>query len=329
MIADISDSFSTIRKIRSWTGDNDNILAISYQVAGWTTFSNTVFAAQGQVAAPAVQIAWDPPGEYVRPPRGPSQHTYFDGLKLSNRDQEYQHIAVNWFIDFVLSGYLRPRRYVVEPTLAVQYALGGRLPQTLEDIAALAQADPGLLQHVQCIEGDFEPDQLSPAARQVCLRLLEDEESLARFLESPAGFIETVEAQVGSRLTAEEKLALTRAASEKPDAMRAALDSVALGRAHGDENTYILIGVDPREPVTGQRGMRWLYEQLDNFVALNHFLPAFGYFVTEARLRYRVILGPGVSDRDKRFLEFFGHEAIDMRDGSPFRVPLDPKPGTA
>ncbi len=33
-------------------------------------------------------------------------------------------------------------------------------------------------------------------------------------------------------------------------------------------------------------------------------------------MRYRVIVGPGVSDREVEFLRFNGHELIDRRDGS-------------
>lgn len=320
MIADISNAQATRRKICEWTGDTDNILAIAYQVGGWTTFSNTVFSEQALTEP--VGIAWDPPGDVPRPLRGPSQHTYFDGRPLSSRDTAYQQLAVNWFADFVLGGYLRPKRFMVEPTLNVVSALKGQLPQSLKDIAALAQADPSLLNKVHCVEGDFDPRQLSPAARQVCRAQLEDEKSLAQFLEAPEAFIAQVEKNQGTSVTEPEKQALLSAAKEKPDLVRSAFDSVELGRARGDENTYVLIGVDPQSGQPDPKGFEWITGQLAQFAKLNGFFPAFGWFVTEACLRYRVILGPGTTQREQTFLQVFGHEIIDMSDGRPFTEPL-------
>ncbi len=296
--------------------DKDATVAVDFQVGGYMRFSNSLFTdstllnpgatAPGAVAPTFVSVQWDPPGD-VGQEIGPSQHTYFDNQPLSSRSESYQETAIEWFADFVLAGYLRSRRYIVEPTTEVLAALDGQLPKGLEDIARLAKADPALLNYVQCYENEFSPEQLSPAAREAIQNLLEDQTSLNAYLGNAAKFV----GRWGDQLPQAESQALIRAAADKPNLIRRAFDSVELGRARGDGNTYVLIGVDPTTNQPRREWLMWVVDQLSGFVTQNGFMPAFGCFVTEARMRYRVILGPGVTDREKDFLALFGHQIID------------------
>jgi hypothetical protein len=319
IIANINDAEATKRKIKGWTGDNDNVLAINYQIGGWAKFSNTVFKELGQKESdPVVNIAYDPPGQIEERERGFSQHTHFDNISLSSReDPQYEQIAVDFFGDFVLSAYLRPLQYNVEPTLEVQEALGGAgyFPKSVEDIARMLQVNPNLLANVQCVPGDFDPKQLSPTTRMACLLVLEDQEGLASFLESPETTIRNAESLTALPCPEKEINALIQAANEKPDVIRSAFDSVALGRARGDGNTYILLGINLATGLPDKDWFDWIIGQLDQVVQINGFLPVFGYYVTAARSHHTVVLGPGVTEREKEFLTFFGHKIIDRRNG--------------
>jgi hypothetical protein len=326
-IADIKDAWATQQKIRIWTGDDDYILAVRYQVGGWTIFSNSLFADQPAESG-IVRISYDPPGDIELPPPGPSQHTYFDEQSLSSRDEGYQTTAVNFFADYVLANYLRVRTYVVDPSSDVRDALDGRLPETRADIAKMIQKDDSLLDKVRCVEREFSPEQLSPGARQAIRSLLENRDSLESFLENPEKFIGEYQQSTEYPIKDEEADALVRAAREQPEVVAHVFDSVELGRSTiGDGNAYILIGIDEGTGLPNKEGMRWYLDQLDNFVELNGFVPGIGFYVTEASLRHSVILGPGVSDRAREYLKFIGHEIVDHREGQPFTEPLRPSPG--
>jgi hypothetical protein len=343
---------STDNMIVTWTRqhsgspfDLDSVVAIDFNVGGYVRFSNSLFS--GQVDPnpnqkpedrPALaSISWDPPGEEPVP-RGPSQHTQFDGGRLSARDEGYQLTAVDWFVDFALSSYLTRRHYFVDPTEEVMALMGeinpedeSRLPKTPDDIMALVQRAPHLINSIRCDDETFTPDLISPALRQVCRNLLDSQDSVTRYVKTDAtgrqGLISEWEAGAeGGRLTEREVAALTRAAEEKPDLLLRAQDSVELGRARGDENTYILIGtnVDPDLNLPVPEGVSeqfaawyWVMDQLDDFVEANGFVPAFGPYVTEARMRYRVVLGPGTGERERNFLQFYGHDLIDRTQGGP------------
>ncbi len=313
---------ATDRRIIDWTrqydvnpgdrNDPDSVVAVDFNVGGYVRFSNSLFASQVFAAdqpATKIQYAWDPPGD-PRPQPGPSQHTTFDNRPLSSRDEVYQKTAVNWFADFVLSGYLQSRTYIIEPTPEVLAIFNGRFPQTSADVVELLNARPELLDKIRCLEPTFVPQQLSPAARQICLNLLDSATQLERYLENPQEFVREYS---DSTLHEVEAAAFVRAANEKRDLVVKAFDCVELGRAKGDSNTYILIGLDNERRLPNRRGLEWFAAQLELFVAANGFIPGFGWYVTEARMRYRVILGPGVTDREKTFLAFFGHEVIDRR----------------
>jgi hypothetical protein len=288
-------------------------VALDFNVGGYVRFSNSLFWGQSLTkAVPMVSLRWDPPGDAQQPPFL-SQHTYFDDQPLSSRDESYQETAVNFFADFVLSSYLSTRHYVVEPTESVLAALDGELPTTPEHVAQLAAADPDLLRYVRCSEQPFTPDQLSAGARQVCKDILEDAANLEDYLAEPEGYIEGL----GDEITDAEREALIHAAHEKPALVRRAFDSVELGRAPGDHNTYILIGVNPETKLPDDDHLEWLFGQLGDFVEQNGFMPAFGPFVTEARQRAYVVLGPGTGQREHDYLTLFGHHLIDRRDGTP------------
>jgi hypothetical protein len=311
---------TTDGRIVRWTRDHgsdptpwDSIMAVDFNVGGWVRFSRALRPGHSEAEAKNfVYLHWDPPGELDIVP-GPSQFTYFDDQPLSSRDEGYQATAVNWFAEFVLSPYLTTRHYVVDPTDDVLAALDGNLPRDMSDVSRLAATNPELLRHVSCQEQAFLPSQLSQGAREVIARLLEDESSLQEYLEAPESFIGYASDQ---QPLPDEAEALSRAAREKQELIRRAFDSVELGRARGDGNTYILLGVDWEMNLPNQEALDWVLSELPAFVEENGYLPAFGPFVTEARMRYTVVLGPGVTEREEAFLRLFGHHIIDRRDGS-------------
>lgn len=339
------------RRILDWTRSKipdpnapDNVVAVDFQPGGFIIFSNTLFRddpAAGTRAADRPNIfavQWDPPGE-ARPRRGPSQHTYFDDVapplateservyQLAARDEAYQFTAINVFVDMVLTSYLTRRRYAVAPTPEVMKVLDGRVPNSLDDIAKLVCANSEFLNDIQIEDDTLTPDQISPGLREACRAILNDAASLQSYMRVPEEFLAGWEEQ----LTPREKEACLRAAREKQALIVDVFDHLELGRASGDNNTYILIGVDRARHAPDQQGWAWLMSQLDEFVTLNNFLPAFGCFVTEARTRYRVITGPGVTQREYDFLAFSGHELINRRNGEPIGRLADDQPvsGTA
>ena len=302
--------------LQSWTWDGDGVLAVKYNFGGWVTFSNTLFAEQQNEQ---VLISYDPPGDFIRPPSGPSQHTNFDDVPFSERDPGYQEAAINFFAELVLAPYLQTHTYIVEPNAPVVEALSGRLPQTLDDIRELVANNPDLLPSIQRISPPFQSNSLSASARAVIRALLEDESSLESYLGDSAGFVDYVlegqEAPIGEA----EREALIQAAADKPDLITNTFDSVALGRAQqGDGNTFILIGTDPETNLPSNAGLAWYQTYIADFVAQNGFLPGFGHYVTEASLCYRVIAGPDVSSRAMRYLTFGGNVVVDRRDGQSF-----------
>jgi len=323
-VVNIGDATGTLCAIKTTIGeDGDNVVNVYYNLGHFIHFSETVVPPPGS----AVAISYDPPGEADEPVLGPCQQTAFDGAPLSERGERYRHLAVNWFAFHVLGRYIRSLKFILDPTTEVQAlakeVLGGRLPRGVEDIASLVCADPDLLHRIECVRGDFDPEQLSPAAREVCLGLLEDKGRLERYLSEPEGFI----GKWAEEMTLEEREALVRVAGEQPDLVRNAFDSVELGGARGDGNTYILIGLDRERNLPDRKGWEWLGRQLGRFASRNGFLPSCGYYVTEAQSCQRIILGPGVTDRERDFLQFSGHEVIDRRDGGLLEERLRPPRG--
>lgn len=333
LIANISNADSTRNKIKTWTGDVDNIVAINYQVGHWTTFSNTVFKHLGQTdAAPIVNIAYDPPGEELLPTRGPSQHTYFENETVDfDENPQYGETAVNYFASLVLADYLQTVRFIVKPTQDVQAALGGpgNFPYKLEDIARMVQKDPKLLEKVERVEETFTPQSLSAAARYACRLLLHSRADVNAFLEDPEKILSQAEAETGEKLTEAERNAFVQARDEQPDVIRYAFDHVELGQAPGDGNTYILIGVDPELKRPRAEWAQWATDQLEICYELNGFWPAYGPFVTEAHGRFRVVLGPGVTEREIGYLQFAGIELIDRTDGADIGLLDDPHDAAA
>jgi len=324
-VVDIGDATGTLCAIKTTIGeDGDNVVNVYYNLGHFIHFSETVVSPAGSTVA----ISYDPPGEADEPVLGPCQQTAFDGILLSERGERYRHLAVNWFAFHVLGRYIRSQKFILDPTVEVQElakeVLGGRLPRGVEDIASLICDDPNLLHRIQCVRGDFDPEQLSPAAREACLGLLEDVGGLEGYLSDPERFIR----KWAGGMTPEEREALVRVAREQPALVRNAFDSVELGGARGDGNTYILIGLDRKRNLPDQKGWEWLGSQMEGFVARNGFLPSCGYYVTEAQSCQRIILGPGVTDRERDFLQFSGHELIDKRDGGLLEEQLRPPAGS-
>jgi hypothetical protein len=193
----------------------------------------------------------------------------------------------------------------------------------------IVRHEPELIKYVRCVEEAFRPESVSPAMRRVIRQLLENRETVQMYLSaSPderGSLVEGWLADGGGELPPRERYALVQGAEDRGELFLSAYDSVELGRGPGDESTYILIGtdlgdlrlLDPDQKPGRFDAWRWVVDQLDEFEELNGFVPAFGPYVTEARMRYRVILGPGVSDREAAFLRFYGHETIDRRSGEP------------
>ena len=313
----------TEKKILEWTAAKnpndksvDELVALNLQVGGWMTFSNSLFANQEIPANPDasphfVNLTWDPPGDDTLV-AGPSQHTYFDEMPLSSRAENYQQTAINWFAEMVLARYLTPRHYMIEPHPQVVEALGGRLPATLDDVHTLICQDLRFLDFIRIEQTHFSADMLSTGTRKAIGWLLESRQTLEAYLQEPT----TISYEYQSEMTELEVNALIRAATDKPELIQRAFDSVELGRASGDGNTYILLGVDRERHLPNAEAWAWLNDQLPVFAEMNGFLPAFGCFITQARQQFHVILGPGVTDREKTFLEFYGNRVHDYRDGS-------------
>jgi hypothetical protein len=319
--------------------DPDSVVVVDFNLGGYIRFSNSIALLGGAEPAPGTQpetlttVRWDPPGE-TRPRRGFSQATTFgtEQFFLSSRDEGYQRMVVDWFIFYVLGSYLTPRHYFIDPTPDVLETMSKidpeRPPESEQDIMAILQIRPDLIRSITCVEETFNLQAVSPALRGVVRHLLENrgmlEEYMATSDEGRNSLIDGwQESSEAGELTAGERFALLQAAVDRRELMGSAYDHIELGRGPGDENTYILIGNNfgPDLQLFGGTparfdAWRWVVEQLEEFETLNGFIPAFGPYVTEARMRYRVIIGPGVSDREVEFLRFHGHELIDRRDGS-------------
>lgn len=313
----LAEPNATNNRIVNWTrgkdGDNDRIVALNFNVGGWMRFSNQAFD-ENKLTNPAtvtiVNTAWDPPGENPQFPYI-NQMTYFDGQPLSSREEDYQQIAVDFFADFVLSIYLVRRYYDVEPTSEVLKVLEGKMPESPEDVAKILCTNPALLRNIRFQEETFDSAMLSDGARQAILNLLESADTIESYLGSPEAFLLSSNVDLGEN----ESQALVRAAKEKPDLVRAAFDGVELGRAKGDGNTYILLGINFETNTPDQQSLDWLIEQLGDFQRENGFTPSFGFFVTDAQTRHHVVLGPKVTEREIRYLTVFGHNFIDRREG--------------
>jgi hypothetical protein len=329
------------QRILEWTrtkqpdplNNPDNVVAVEFQVGGHVRFSNTLMGYAdpapntSQANRPSIfDVQWDPPNE-TRPRRGLSQHTYFvDELApaspgdrhfslAKSTDEGYPFTAVNFFVETVLASYLTRRRYVVAPSPDVLRVLDGRAPANLAEIASLVRANPEFLNAIQVEEETLTHEWITPALRDFCLALLDNAAALQRYLE--AGQTRSLPPYPGAeQLTTLEKEACLRAALEKRELILDTFNYLELGRAPGDDDTYILVGVDRAHHAPDPRGMQWLWEQLRTLAAHEKsFTPAFGCLVTEARARYRVITGPGVTQREFEFLAFAGHELLDCRDG--------------
>ena len=311
---------ATVRsKIKTWTGSyEDDIYAVAFQVGGWAMFSNSVFAStvNGVPVTATVWNSWDPPAEAQRAdPSDQSQHTYFDGGTLKERTPTYRRVAVNFFVDYALGGYLRGRQFIVEPTEKAIAALDGRLPETEEDVVRVVCADPTAVRTLKVVESDFDPDTIAPATRSVCEALLDSPEQLDSFISDPENFI-AENTPEGEDLPEAEGSALLSVAADKPELLAAALDCVELGAAKGDGNVYILIGVDPETGRPKQEWIGWALGEAEAHYDRTGSWPAYGHFPTDARLRYHVVLGPGTTDRERRYLEFFGN--VIMRPPSQY-----------
>jgi len=318
----LAENNPTNNKIISWTrihytdpneSVDDRTVALEFNVGGWMRFSNRAYPyynLTNKAPQTIVNTGWDPPGD---DPQFPyiNQMTYFDGQPLSSRDEDYQQIAVDFFADFVLSIYLVRRYYDVEPIPEVLEILDGNMPETPEDVAKIICANPALLRNIRFQEETFNPAMLSDGARQAILNLLESADTIESYLGSPEAFLLSSNVDLGEN----ESQALVRAAKEKPDLVRAAFDSVELGRAKGDGNTYILLGINFETNTPDQQSLDWLIEQLGDFQRENGFTPSFGFFVTDAQTRHHVVLGPKVTEREIRYLTVFGHNLIDRREG--------------
>lgn len=327
----------TDRKIVDWTrwhgnnpADTDSIVAVDFNIGGFVRFSNSLIGGiyNNVVDKPiAISSTWDPVNDPA-PPRGFSQHTTFDEESLSSRDAGYQATAVNWFIEFVLSGYLQFRAIQLDPTPVVMARLGERTPETVEEIVALLCDHPQLIDNIRITESTFVPEQISPAVKMLAARILENKDEMQAYLAAPESYVDGYGRDDLSDL---ERRAFVSAAHDKAVLVRHAFDCVELGRGPGDGNVFVLIGWEADRKLPSQDGLDWFRRELPDFVAENGFVPGFGWYITEARMRYHVILGPGVTDRERDFLAFFGHRVIERREGQEigdWLAPEDPPAGT-
>lgn len=149
---------STDRKIVDWTrwhgantADTDSILAVDFNLGGFVRFSNSM---EGRVSRndPNAPINILRPGIplMIRSHRVVSVST--PGLTNSHYRTVMKDTGQrqwNWFIEFVLSGYLQFRAIKLDPTPEVMARLGSRTPETVEEIIGLLRDNPSLIDNVQ------------------------------------------------------------------------------------------------------------------------------------------------------------------------------------
>lgn len=308
-VRDISNAYDTRNVIINTVWEDDYIVQVSYSLGSYIRFQRDLYVES------AISIGYDPPAENRTARLGPGQEKNFDNRPLSQRSPSYQRLAVNWFATTLLSRYLRKRKFLLDPTEAVTkvaFAMFvNRYPETEAEFAQLVCQFPEALQRVQVSDAGFSADRLSDGARAAILALLEDQDRLAQYLREPRSFLESY----AQGAQPEEIAALTALSEEQPALVENAFDQVELGGSAGDGNTYILLGMQGDQPSVDN--LEWLKSGIGQFVEKNGFAPSVGWYLTAAQACHRVILGPGVSDRDRRFLEFMGHEIIDRRDGAP------------
>jgi hypothetical protein len=166
-----------------------------------------------------------------------------------------------------------------------------------------------LLQDVETEAGVSKQD----AKANMALFILEDREHLSRYLNDPATFLSETEEMAGIELSIEEKAQFTQAVVNQ-DAILSLFDYAELGESSGDGDTYILVGTAVTNIPTIE-AMMWLQQSLAQFIDRYGFLPAYGSYVTEAALRQRVIIGPDVTEREKKYIENNVFDPHDYRDG--------------
>lgn len=325
MAYEVVTTFSAI-KIR--TGDDDGKLGMKYNIGSWVAISDDFDCLVGvggySKEFPAGVVA----DGTCKPPNNPhrfrSYSTAFGGDALSEQSEQYRMRAVHYFADYVLADYLVPQSIYVPPDREIEELLGGKPVTSLEDLIPALAKNPALARKLQCVRGEFDPESLTVRARTVIYRLLKNPENLASYLEAPAQFVDTYPddsdylfGPPGDSFPEIEREALILAAQQRPLMVQQAFDQVELGAGPGDGFASLLVGFDR---VTGDSAgdtWAWVHKNLTAYAAYNEgIVPAVGYYVTDAQLRYAVIAGPGVSRREMDFLVGTGTRVFDYTDGS-------------
>lgn len=153
---------------------------------------------------------------------------------------------------------------------------------------------------------------LSETAREVVYALFENKNNIESFIQAPEAFINAIEGDTFDPMLDEERTALVAIARDEK-LLWQEFDQASLGDADGDGDTYILIGSELSAGVPSQEAMMWLHKNLLSFFKEYGYMPGYGSYVTEAYLRTHVVLGPGVSEREKDFLVRTGINVYDRR----------------
>ncbi len=146
--------------------------------------------------------------------------------------------------------------------------------------------------------------EFSPPVYELAGLIFENEGQTSAFLDNPSGFVE----QSGLTFSAEEERLILEAADKKLEVGNVS-DLAELGNSAGDGNTYLLLG----SGVPDEAQLAWLQQSLSEFQEEYGFLPAYGGYVTEAALRSRVIIGPGVTEREVEYLRRNVGDLLDRR----------------
>lgn len=144
----------------------------------------------------------------------------------------------------------------------------------------------------------------SPSVYELAGLIFENEDQTSAFLDNPSGFVE----QSGLTFSAEEEKLILEAANKKHE-VGTILDLAELGDSAGDGNTYLLLG----SGVPDEAQLAWLQQSLNEIQEVYGFLPAYGGYVTEAVFRSRVIIGPGVTEREIAYLRRNVGDLLDRR----------------
>lgn len=316
-------------------GDNDGILGMKYNIGTWVAISdnfNCIQSVEGYKAIPAEWKSQTPCKPPTNPHRWRSFSTSFDSGNLEDRSSSYQVKAVIYFAEYLLADYLVSQKVVIPPDRDLERLLDGRIPTTFEELVPVLQNYPLLARKMRLLRGRFDPRELAPSTLATIYRLLKNRSNLASYLSNAREFVYSrpddgdfvVVPDNGEEMPNSEREALILASEERRQTVLHAYDHIELGGAPGDANVFVLIGLDREARAPSAETWEWARSNIAAFADKNEgIIPAVGYYLSEAQLRYWVVAGPKVEPRALDFLSFSGSRVIDRRDGGSLDATLD------